>query len=211
MMKTMTHIRFFLLTALLLSASTTAFGQSKKWNVRVSLNGAFNGFSHGTQLDGGGEDFDSDWRMFSYGASAEVAYALSRKSELTLGLTYMQLRGTQHVTLDFPPFTHTDRAENKNLFTIPLLYRFRFWKYFYLDGGLYLDILSREPYWNAFGQHHAHPYYVMMGGGVGVGAEYVFPFGLYATLHPNVRITTWGDDKPVLGYSGVTLQVGYRF
>jgi hypothetical protein len=204
--------QMFFLTVLLLSLSAITFAQSKDWHVRASLDGSYNWFGSTSGADGG-SSFDDGGGAFSYGASAEVSLNVIGKTEVLLGVSYTRLRGMTHPAL----FAGPDYVSHKNLFTIPLQYRFRFWDYFFIDGGVFLDILSRDSYGESYSSgdgsvtYHKHPYYVMMGPGIGIGAEYIFPSGIFITLHPNIRWSGFGYDNPTFRYKAITLKAGYRF
>jgi hypothetical protein len=199
-MKTTNSMKLCILAVLMLPFSTVAFAQNSRWHVRAGLDGSYNWFvntKHSAYSEKG---------AFSHGASAEVSYTIG-KSELALGAAYTRLYGVKD---------SGGEPDQENLFTVPLQYRFRFMDYFFVGGGLFLDIVSRNPYGrieNHIPRWHKHPYHVMGGAGMGVGAEYVFPSGIFATLHPNLRLSSTGftSNSAVFGYAGITLKAGYRF
>ena len=114
-------------------------------------------------------------------------------------------------------------------FAIPIELKYRFKKYFYLSGGVFLNVLGGQRHYgyeNASSVNfdpHLFPHKgVSLGYGLGLGFEHIFNSGIVLYLSPYVR---WNGTRKIISENetfsttlnykllqgGMNLGIGYKF
>jgi hypothetical protein len=150
-----------------------------------------------------------------FGDLGDANYSVEGKNFFTLGATYIRgfnkwlnietgLEYSRHnisvARNDFPGTTVFMRTSETqlHLFNVPATLRANFLKYFFVNGGILIDIdISNDMYLeNQTG----------IGGIVGVGVNYDFDFGLSLFLNPYIKAHSWID----VGTRQKILEKGFR-
>ena len=163
---------------------------------------------------------------YYYSIGLDYSRELSKRLDLCSGLKYTYV--SMMVT---PVYTggEEERTPHKEHFTltttIPVQLKYHFGKFFYLNGGMFFNILSRTSEdWSVKsrdGQYRAtHNLGMLLGCGFGVGFEHEFGSGIVVSLNPYIRWNGIGGVgsfyfTQLTGYyflqSGISLGVGYKF
>jgi hypothetical protein len=148
------------------------------------------------------------------GKSDNTSYIIKDKSFYSLGVTYMRglnkwldietgLEYSNHnigITPDFLNVIYMRTSEVKLiLLNIPATVRANFLKYFFVNGGVLIDINVSD---NIYIDNQTG-----IGGIVGFGANYNFDFGLSLFLNPYIKAHSWID----VGKREKILEKGLRF
>jgi hypothetical protein len=141
-----------------------------------------------------------------YSIGIDYSRRLSDRWEFCSGLTYayhnMRITGDGDGSGRYS-YSH---KQDFRMITIPLQMKYHFWKYFYVNGGLFVSEFSEV------GEEELG---AGLGIGVGAGAEYEFKTGIMVTLSPYLRwnVTTIGYYWHFynLLQQGVAVGIGYKF
>jgi len=197
----------------------TSYGQTEKKNL-IGTHFALGGGEYLTRMDGGGS-YDT---KYYYGFGLDYSRMLSKRLDLCSGFEYQysKMTGTPALEVDLAPFN-----ENLKLATIPVMLKYHFWKYFYVNGGLLFNVAAR------IGSEHrvggpTKNLNMFLGCGIGVGFRYEFNSGFMLTVNPSIRcngLENAEKTESFLGFlkapgkidgyqffqSGVSLGIGYKF
>jgi hypothetical protein len=152
-----------------------------------------------------------------FGQSDDVSYKNDIKSFYTLGATYIRglnrwldvETGVEYSSykVNATPNTlpgnaiYMRKPETKlNLLSVPATLRVNFFKYFFINGGILIDVdvdVSSNYLENQTG----------IGGIAGIGANYNFDFGLSLFFNPYIKAHSWLDFGP----RQKILEKGFRF
>ena len=120
-------------------------------------------------------------------------------------------------------------SANLTLITVPVQFKYRFGKVFYLNVGPILNILATErgeafgfgaEGWYPLNKEYKNAVALLFGLGMGIGFEHEFNSGITIFLNPYLRFNGGGKgvslqkealERYQYGQCGVSLGVGYRF
>ena len=163
---------------------------------------------------------------YYYSIGFDYSRVLSKSLDLSSGLEYT------HVNMMATP-VYTGRNEERTphkesltlTATIPVQLKYHFGKFFYLNGGLFFNILAKTSEdWSVKsrdGEYRTtHNLGMLLGCGFGVGFEHEIASGFVLSLNPYVRWNGVGGMgsfyfTQLTGFwflqGGVSLGVGYKF
>jgi hypothetical protein len=121
-----------------------------------------------------------------------------------------------HPASEMPP-----SVGNLKIGTIPFQMKYHFAKFFYVNGGLFFNIFSKE----AIRQHEVQHRHLLLGCGIGVGVEHEFSSGITLSLNPYFRWNGLENEEKLRSFfnplfmsygavyvqTGVSLGIGYKF
>lgn len=203
----MNVIRLMLVTLSLFASSASIFGQNAHKNsIRVEVGMGYREVDYlNNANDFVSDDFDSN-RFVPIGV-VNYSHCISKSNEVLVGLAYLRTKGVHLVNGDvaleaspIPGRQLVSHIQKCDFFTIPVQFRHHFWKYMFVDAGLFLDMALPKGQTAQF----------MAGPGVGIGGEYVFPCGFVTSLYADARWTGIIKGYQLL-QAGVALKVGYLF
>jgi hypothetical protein len=164
--------KHLLLLILAASVLTPAYAQKFKLGVTTTLWGDSDPITWET-VDGAGH---ANGRGF-YNIGVTGLFQLSPRWEFETGIEY-----SKHTMVTTPPGFGVDaptpyRIPSIHLITIPATMQLNIWKYFFINGGLFLDIETSSSLDSQTG----------VGAMLGFGAKYDFKFGGTVFVNPYAR------------------------
>jgi hypothetical protein len=112
-----------------------------------------------------------------------VAKPISKRADVVTGISYDWAKQESYVK------GGVQRKRDKGI-TVPLLLRYHFWKYVFVDGGIHLDTGTK---WKTSGNS-------ILGAGFGAGLEYQFASGWRLSLRTAMRWPTVLTSAIGVGY-----------
>jgi hypothetical protein len=139
---------------------------------------------------------------FSFGL--DYQRQISEKFDFCTGLTVFREK-MQTDVMAIPPVSEYSYRSDFYSFTIPAQAKYRFLKYFFLNGGLQLTIAPKAS--NGFFDNNIC---FAPGATLGIGVEYVLKNHLVFSLNP---VCEWNGLLPgfQLLHSGINFKIGYQF
>jgi len=196
------------------------YSQTAKKNL-MGVHFSFGDGIYMTNKDGAG-DYDI---KYYYSIGLDYSRVLSKRLNLLSGLEY-----TYTNMMITPAYTGgekepTSSKDHLTLTTIPVQLKYHFGKFFYLNGGMFFNILANTSEdWmvkSRDGEYRlTHNVGMLLGCGFGIGFEHEFASGFVLSLNPYVRWNGIGGvgsfySTRLTGYhflqGGVSLGVGYEF
>ena len=156
------------LSALFALLATCSYGQEKK-DVYVGASFSMGAHDYFTfeELEGAGSYNGKGF----YSVGVDVSYPLSKRFDLVSGFSYSYCAMDVHyLGGDGKGHRYNDKLK---MYSVPLQLNYHFWKYCFLNGGLFLNTLSNSEF--------------SVGTGIGAGAEYTFKSGFTLSLNPYIR------------------------
>ena len=232
-----------LITIAVCFSAINTFGQTDKKNL-VGMHSAFGTGNYrpvgGRELMGAGGYHVN----YYYSFGLDYSRVLSNHLSLCSGFeyTYSDIKRTSS---PMPAVTST--KVNIKFTTIPIQLKYNFWKFFYVNGGLFFNFAARtswesyipisEPIVTIIEEGHLHvggaeyketnKLDILLGCGLGIGAEHEFRSGITLFLNPYIRINGIENAKQTQSFlkflkqgnidsrqfyqSGVNLGIGYKF
>ena len=201
--------------------SQKIYSQTDKKNL-IGVHFSFGGGVYTTNMVGGGAYETKHY----YSIGLDYSRVLSKRLNVCSGLEYTYI--SMMVT---PVYTGgvEERIPHKEHFTftttIPVQLKYHFVRFFYLNGGMFFNILAKTSEdWTVKsrdGEYRAtHNLGMLLGCGVGVGFEYEFGSGIIVSLNPYFRLNGIGGVgsfyfTQLTGYQflqgGINLGIGYKF
>ena len=198
------------------------FSQTDRKKNLINAHFSFGDGVYGTnKFGGGGYDI-----KYYYSIGLDYSRALSKKLDLISGLEYTYISGMVTPAYTGGEGERTPREVHFTLTTtIPVQLKYYFGKYFYLNGGMFFNVLAKTSEdWTVAsrdGEYRAtHNLGMLLGCGFGVGFEHEISSGFVFSLNPYVRWNGIGGIgsfyfTQLTGYcflqGGVSLGVGYKF
>ncbi|MDR0962264.1 MAG: hypothetical protein LBM62_06890 [Mediterranea sp.] len=199
--------QLFALTLFALTLSSTAWCQEKTMELRFRAGGAATFLLHSHN--------DSKYSSDTYGGlqpsfnfGIEASHFFSANKELLFGVQYARVSGREQRSKDYlvaapgqfsPNHSFSGEKLVFHALTVPVQYRYSFKKYFYVDGGIFLDVTTAKEQTTG----------VTVGPGVGVGIRYPLSKEFSISFYPNGRLTFWGGTRAML-QGNIELNVAYR-
>ncbi|WP_165026200.1 outer membrane beta-barrel protein [Dysgonomonas sp. ZJ279] len=191
-----------ILCIILFSAFTIVlFAQSEKKNtisLTVTPLGAAS-YGYKDNIDGGG---GYDTKSF-YSFGIEYNREVYRNLEITTGILYV------HNKISFTPSFNpiidmSGRSYNIDFLTIPILVKYHFLNYLFVNGGGVLNFKISD---NEESYHDGK-----LGFLVGIGAEHTFSNNITLNINPYFQMNSISPDKKMNFFNlGVKLGIGYNF
>ena len=175
-----------------------------------------------TNMDCGG-NYDT---KYYYSTGLDYSRVLSKCLDLCSGLEYTYISMMATPTYRGETEERTPHKEHITLTTtIPVQLKYNFGKFFYLNGGMFFNILAKTTEdWSVKsrdGEYRStHNVGMLLGCGFGAGFEHKFGSGFVFSLNPYVRWNGIGEVgsfyfTQLTGYhflqGGISLGVGYQF
>ncbi|MDR0974015.1 MAG: PorT family protein [Prevotellaceae bacterium] len=133
------------------------------------------------------------------GVGIQANLPVARNWDVVAGLSYVRAKGNAYTGTSESLSVESSKLTG---LTAPVLVRFHFLKYAFVDGGIYLSNLE-----NSSGEHK-----FIAGPDIGFGVAYTFPTGLLFSIRPNVRYLSWFADTDLkLKQFAVEFGIGYQF
>ncbi|MDR0974042.1 MAG: outer membrane beta-barrel protein [Prevotellaceae bacterium] len=165
-------------------------------NRGLSLNAIFDygELDYGSKqiMSGGGGGIEDTYT----GIGIQVTKQVSARWDIVTGFYYSWAEGTG--TTEHIPFESWKTTVK--VYTVPVLMRVHFWKYFFADGGLYLNALKEMQSATAF----------PCGVEIGIGTAYTFASGIRVSARPSFRWAMIGTKNNLI-QGGVEFGIGYQF
>ena len=199
-----------------------AYNQTDKKNF-VGTHFSFGNGVYTTSKVGGGA-YDT---KFYYSVGLDYSRVLLKNLDLCSGLEYTHIN-----IMVTPAFTGIEEGRTPHkehltfTTTVPVQLKYHFGKFFYLNGGLFFNILAKTSEdWTVKsrdGEYRStHNVGMLLGYGLGIGFKYEFSSGIVVSLNPNVRWNGIGglgspfQFTQLKGYhflqGGASLGIGYKF
>ena len=196
------------------------FGQTGRKNL-ITVHFSLGDGVYTTDMKGGGE---YDIRYY-YSIGFDYARALSKSLGVSSGLeyTYVSMRVTSAFIGGAEDTPHEEHLTLTT--TIPIQLKYYCGKYFYLNGGMFFNVLARTSGECSVQSRNGvyqttHNLGMLLGCGFGVGFEHEIVPNFVFSLNPYVRWNGIGEvgsfyQTQLTGYrffqGGVRLGVGYKF
>ena len=206
--------------SLVLFITCENYGQNDKKNL-IGTHFSFGDGVYTTDMDGG-SGYDT---KYYYSIGLDYSKTLSNTWDFCTGLEY-----TYSPMMKTPAYmgkpVGMPHEEHISLTTIPIQMKLHIWKFIYLDGGLFFNILGRTSEdWSVQsrdGEYRStHNLGMFFGCGLGIGLECeLFGSGVILSLNSYARWNGIGSIgsfyfTQLTGYqffqSGVSLGIGYKF
>lgn len=194
---------YFTLIFLFIGLSINAQEQTKS-TVRIvgtPLGYCFYEYKSDIQADGG----YSGRQSFNIGL--EYGYMLTNSLELSSGVSFYhnKIKSDYFMVDSEGNFTNRSNKYNLNYISIPILGKYKFGSYFFVNGGAILNIRTSDGYFGTFEDKN-------LGFLLGIGGEYNLNKNIVLSANPFFQINNMDIDSQINFFNGgVKLGIGYRF
>ena len=207
-----------------------SYGQTEKKNL-VGIHAAF-GTGEFNYIRGyvGGGSYNTE---YYYSTGIDYSRVLSKRLALSSGFEYTY----SDMTVTPQPLGIPTSKMNLKLTTIPVLLKYNFWKFLYLNGGLFFNLSARtSDTWSIQTKYkgtmqakyeETNKHDLFLGCGFGIGVEHEFSSGIILFFNPYVRLNGIENAEQTQSFlkflkqgnidmfqflqGGVSLGIGYKF
>jgi hypothetical protein len=214
-----TKIKILLLACMLLLCITGMYAQNNKKNLIGTHFALGTDKFYSPGAEGGGF-----FPIYYYNTGLDYSRNLSRYWDFCTGFEFTR----SNMVVKSPDISSSN--DNLKLVTIPIQMKFRFATFFYINGGLFLNVLARtgSEWWIPPYKEQTNKVNLFFGCGLGIGFERELKSGITFSLNPYVRwngLENVNRGKTFLGglrkegnindflyfQTGASLGVGYKF